>query len=105
MGVRELKKDPRKLEVAILGSIGKFDGKVLTAQEEGWQSASNWLVGVTDEGRQKWREEILKGKVEDFEEFANRLERWNPSVAVVSSKKGLEGAKKEMAGSHLDMML
>lgn len=96
--------DKEALTPAIVGTIGNLDGKVLSPREEGWVSLQRFLVGKTAEGRKAWRDEILAASKSDFEDVVKRLERWSPSVAIVSSDEVLKGQKeKGMAMSIIDL--
>uniref|UniRef100_A0A7S1ZPQ7 Peptidase M16C associated domain-containing protein n=1 Tax=Trieres chinensis TaxID=1514140 RepID=A0A7S1ZPQ7_TRICV len=75
------------ITTAIIGAIGSLDGSALPPDEVGWESLTQWLKGSTVEGRQKWRDEILKTQASDFTDFAQRLKGWKqPSIAVVGSQ-------------------
>ena len=54
------------------------------------------VLGLTDEARQAYRDEVLATSHADFEAFAGRLERVarEGSVAVVGSEKALHAANE-----------
>jgi Zn-dependent M16 (insulinase) family peptidase len=83
------------LETAIIGTVGDMDN-VLSPDQKGWTSLQRWLSGENAEQRQRWRDEVLNTKPEDFKLFAERLKNMkSPSVAVISSKAAFETAAKE----------
>ena len=91
----ELEKDPEALATAIIGAVGDLDG-ALSPDQKGWTSFERWMVNESPEYRQKYRDEILNTKPDDFREFAERLRKMNkPSVAVISSKAAFEAAEKD----------
>lgn len=91
----ELEKDPEALATAIIGTVGDLDG-ALSPDQKGWTSFERWLVRESPEYRQKYRDEILNTKPDDFRAFAKRLRNIKkPSVAVISSKAAFEAAEKE----------
>lgn len=86
--------DPDILETAIIGAIGDTEG-ALSQEQKGNTAFQRWLVNESPEYRQRFRDEILATKPEDFKEFAERLRQMKkPSVAVVSSIGALETAGK-----------
>jgi Zn-dependent M16 (insulinase) family peptidase len=87
-----LEKDPEMLETAIIGTIGDMDGS-MSPDQKGFAAFQRWLINEGPEYRQKYRDEVLDTKVEDFREFARRLRNMkNTSSAVVSSKAKFEEA-------------
>jgi Zn-dependent M16 (insulinase) family peptidase len=69
---------------------------VLSPDQKGWTSLQRWLSGETAVQRQRWRDEVLNTRPEDFKTFAERLKSISsPSVAVISSKAAFEAAAKE----------
>jgi hypothetical protein len=92
----ELAKNPEALETAIIGAVGDMDN-ALGPDQKGWVSLQRWIGGETPEQRQKWRDEVLATKAEDFVQFAERLEKLKEkaSVSVISSKSAFETAAKD----------
>jgi Zn-dependent M16 (insulinase) family peptidase len=89
-----LENDPQALATAIIGAIGDMDG-ALSPDQKGYTAFQRWLINESAEYRQKYRDEVLNTKPEDFREFARRLKNMKkPSVAVVSSKGAFEAAAK-----------
>merc|ERR1711862_859261 len=90
----DLETNKEELEKAIIGTIGDMDGPK-SADQKGWISLQRWMKRESAETRQKRRDEVLSTTAQHFTDFAERLKRFNGSVAVVSSKSAIESAKKE----------
>jgi len=91
----QMKKDPELLSQAIIGTIGEMDGS-LGPDMKGYTAFQRWLVNENPETRQRFRDQIIDTKAEDFEEFGNRLKNMkDASTAVVSSQAGFEAAEKD----------
>ena len=89
-----MENDPQALATAIIGTIGDMDG-ALSPDQKGYTAFQRWLINESPEYRQRYRDEILDTKPEDFRDFARRLKSMkDPSVAVVSSKAAFEAAAK-----------
>lgn len=85
------------ITTAIIGTIGGLDGSALSAKDAGWVALLRHLQGDSAVSRQRWRREVLETSVDDFVNFAGRMQLWlNPTVAVVASKSALEGMKREV---------
>ncbi|CAM9295585.1 unnamed protein product [Ectocarpus sp. 4 AP-2014] len=80
-----------ELDSSIIGAIGDMDGP-MPADSKGWTSLRRHLMGHTDEARQRFRNEVLDTKLDDFVEFGKRLEglKSTASIAVVGSKAAFE---------------
>ena len=100
----ELEKNPDALATAIIGAIGDMDGALMPDQK-GFTAFRRWLANESPEARQKFRDEILNTKPEDFRAFGERLKSFNnPTCAVVSSSAAFEAAAeagKEMKISQV----
>lgn len=83
--LRSLELDPDALTKAIIGTIGDVDSYQLP-DAKGYSQLSRWLLGVTDEERQKRREQILGTTAADFKAFADALEavKSGPKARVVA---------------------
>ncbi len=59
---------------------------------------SRFLSGVTDEDRQKWRDEVLSTSASDFKEFSERLASLKDtgSAVVFGSETALEDANSKI---------
>lgn len=71
--LRNLELSQEELEKTIIGSIGDIDGYQLP-DAKGYTSFMRYLIGSTDESRQKYREELLSTTTADFKAFADVLE-------------------------------
>jgi hypothetical protein len=91
--------DATTVERSIIGTIGDIDGYQLP-DAKGNTAMMRHLTGVTDEYRQRIREELLDATAADFRAFAEATEavRDQGSVAVVGSAEAIEAANKERPG-------
>lgn len=96
--LRELEMDDDTLTKAIIGTIGDVDAYQLP-DAKGYSSLLRHLLGITEEERQRRREEILSTSLKDFKEFADVLEAIKDrGVAVaVASPDDVDAANKERA--------
>ncbi|KAJ4716340.1 presequence protease 1, chloroplastic/mitochondrial-like [Melia azedarach] len=94
--LRELEMDDDTLTKAIIGTIGDVDAYQLP-DAKGYSSLLRHLLGITEEERQKRREEILSTSLKDFKEFADVMEAIkDKGVAVaVASPDDVDAANKE----------
>ncbi|XP_031125769.1 presequence protease 1, chloroplastic/mitochondrial-like [Ipomoea triloba] len=94
--LRNLEMDNDALTKAIIGTIGKVDAYQLP-DAKGYSSLLRYLLGVTEEERQRRREEILSTRLADFKEFADALDavRDKGVVVAVASPDDVEAANKE----------
>ncbi|KAL6963987.1 Homeobox protein PKNOX1, variant 2 [Sarracenia purpurea var. burkii] len=94
--LRELKMDDDTLTKAIIGTIGDVDSYQLP-DAKGYSSLLRYLLGVTEEERQKRREEILSTSVSDFKEFGDAIEAVKDKgvVVAVASPDDVDTAHKE----------
>merc|ERR1711966_105686 len=91
----QMKNDPELLSQAIIGTVGEMDGS-LGPDAKGFTAFQRWLVNENPETRQRFRDQVIDTKAEDFEEFGKRLKNMKePSIAVVSSPAGFEAAEKD----------
>ncbi|XP_010546463.1 PREDICTED: presequence protease 1, chloroplastic/mitochondrial-like [Tarenaya hassleriana] len=97
--LRGLDVDGDTLTKAIIGTIGDVDSYQLP-DAKGYSSLLRHLLGVTDEERQKRREEILTTSLKDFKEFAKAIDAIKgKGVAVaVASPEDVDAANKERSG-------
>merc|ERR1712176_1648701 len=103
-----LKQNPKKLELAIISTIGGLDGGPLSSEQQGWTSFKRWLNGESAAARQKRRNDILSTSPEAFEEFSQRLKQsTRASVCVVSSMSAYEEAlnHQDEVGRNISMVL
>lgn len=94
--LRQLEMDDDTLTKAIIGTIGDVDSYQLP-DAKGYSSLLRYLLGVTDEERQRRREEILSTRLKDFKEFADAIESVKDKgvVVAVASPDDVDAANKE----------
>ncbi|XP_057488113.1 presequence protease 2, chloroplastic/mitochondrial-like isoform X2 [Actinidia eriantha] len=94
--LRELEMDNDTLTKAIIGTIGDVDAYQLP-DAKGYSSLLRYLLGVTEEERQKRREEILSTSLSDFKEFADAIDAIKDKgvVVAVASSDDVDAANKE----------
>lgn len=82
-----------ELTKAIIGTIGDLDAYQLP-DAKGFTSMRFYLLGLTDEERQKLRNEVLSTTPEDFHNFGKVLEKVNQNgrVVVLGSSEAVESA-------------
>jgi Zn-dependent M16 (insulinase) family peptidase len=87
-----------EINKGIIGTISDADTPQ-TPSTRGYTDMLRYLVGETDEHRQRWRDEVLSTKEEDFRRFGDKLEAFHagqPKVVVV----GGTGSVEEMKGNE-----
>jgi Zn-dependent M16 (insulinase) family peptidase len=91
--------DELELTRSIIGTIGDVDSYQLP-DAKGYTSMMRYLVGDTDEIRQRMREEILGTTVADFREFADVLDQVADRglVVVLGSQAAIEAANAAKPG-------
>ncbi|PSS29353.1 Presequence protease [Actinidia chinensis var. chinensis] len=94
--LRELEMDNDTITKAIIGTIGDVDAYQLP-DAKGYSSLLRYLLGVTEEERQKRREEILSTSLSDFKEFADAIDAIKDKgvVVAVASSDDVDAANKE----------
>lgn len=97
--LRELEMDDDSLTKAIIGTIGDVDSYQLP-DAKGYSSLLRYLLGITEEERQKRREEILSTSLKDFKDFADAIEAVKDKgvVVAVASPDDVEAANTERPG-------
>eukprot|EP01039_Chlorochromonas_danica_P003801 gene3802-4151_t len=82
---------------SIIGSIGDLDSP-MTADARGFMSMVNFVLGETDEQRQKWRDGVLHASPRDFKDFAERLQKVKESgqVVVFGSQQAIDKANDDL---------
>jgi hypothetical protein len=81
--LRNLKLDEAELKKAIIGTIGELDAYQLP-DAKGFTALTRWLLGVTDQERQRMRDEVVNAKKTDFLSIANVLDEFTRRGAVVA---------------------
>jgi Zn-dependent M16 (insulinase) family peptidase len=93
--LRKLTLSEQELTKSIIGAIGDMDAYQLP-DAKGFTSMARYLSGITDESRQKMRDEVLTTTQKDFLEFADILDavRDTGDVVVVGSPESIEAANQ-----------
>jgi presequence protease len=88
-----------QLRSAIIGAISNMDQHQLP-DAKGLTSMQRYLTRVTDEMRQKYRDQVLSTRPEDFRKLGEILKEIsaNGDVVVLGSQDGLEKANAEKGG-------
>ncbi len=94
--LRELALTDSELTKTIVGAIGSMDSYQLP-DAKGYSSLLRYLIGYTDETRQKIRDEILSTTREHFVNFADVLNRVKEKgqVVVLGSSEAIETANQQ----------
>ncbi|KAG0586728.1 hypothetical protein KC19_2G112800 [Ceratodon purpureus] len=97
--LRELEMDNDALTKAIIGTIGDVDSYQLP-DAKGYSSMMRYIMGISDEERQRRRDEILSTSVKDFHAFADALESVKDKgvIVAVASADDIDAANKERSG-------
>eukprot|EP00325_Prymnesiales_sp_UTEX-LB-985_P015269 CAMPEP_0174760896 /NCGR_PEP_ID=MMETSP1094-20130205/108996_1 /TAXON_ID=156173 /ORGANISM="Chrysochromulina brevifilum, Strain UTEX LB 985" /LENGTH=1149 /DNA_ID=CAMNT_0015966839 /DNA_START=20 /DNA_END=3471 /DNA_ORIENTATION=+ len=88
---------PAELSQAIIGAVGELDAPQ-SVDAKSYTSMVRYLLGVSEESRQIWRDQVLATTPRDFLEFADRMDMLaeGGSVAVVGSEKAIAEANEEL---------
>ncbi|XP_027359816.1 presequence protease 1, chloroplastic/mitochondrial-like [Abrus precatorius] len=94
--LRELQIDDDTLTKAIIGTIGDVDAYQLP-DAKGYSSMLRYLLGITEEERQRRREEILSTSLKDFRNFVDAMEAVKDKgvVVAVASPDDVDAANKK----------
>ncbi len=94
--LRSLDLSASELTKAIIGVIGDLDSYQLP-DAKGYTSLLRYLLGIGDEERQRWRDEVLAASVQDFRAFADVLEAVaaRGEVVVLGPAESVEAAAQE----------
>lgn len=92
--LRALEISDMERERAIIGAIGDLDAYQLP-DAKGYTSLVRWLTGVTEEERQRFREEVLSTTQEDFRRFGEALYEASQKAVV-----GVVGPKDRIEAAH-----
>ncbi len=89
--------DDGELTKTIIGAIREIDPYQLP-DAKGWSSLVRYLVGETDEVRQRMREEVLGTTAADIRRFADVIDAALPQarVVVMGSGDALAGASRDL---------
>eukprot|EP00252_Welwitschia_mirabilis_P014933 TRINITY_DN33002_c0_g1_i1.p1 TRINITY_DN33002_c0_g1~~TRINITY_DN33002_c0_g1_i1.p1 ORF type:complete len:1080 (+),score=244.90 TRINITY_DN33002_c0_g1_i1:116-3355(+) len=101
--LRDLDLDADSLRKAIIGTIGDVDAYQLP-DAKGYSSLMRYLVGVTEEERERRREEILSTSLKDFRQFSEFLESVKEKgvVVAIASAEDVARANQERPGFLLE---
>jgi Zn-dependent M16 (insulinase) family peptidase len=91
--------DPAELTRNIIGTIGEIDSYRLP-DAKGFASMQRYLIGDSEEARQRMREEILSTTAADIREFAGAMAdvAAHGRVVVLGSEQAIEAANAERPG-------
>ncbi len=81
--LKSLEIDKSELDKVIIGTIGDLDTYLLP-DAKGYTSLRWYLLGTTDEERQRLRDEVLNTSIEDFHRFGEYVEKIDHHGAVVA---------------------
>ncbi len=97
--LRGVKLPESELTKAIIGAVGELDAYLLP-DAKGYTALVRHLVGITDEWRQAFREQLLDTQESDFHALADALEAvaQEGKVAVIGSAEALRAAGEELGG-------
>ena len=88
---------PAELSKAIIGAVGELDSPQ-AVDGRGYTQMIRHLLGVTEEDRQRWREQVLSITAADFVDFADRIDAvaQGGSVAAVASERAIADANEAL---------
>ncbi len=94
--LRNIELNPDELTKSIIGAIGGMDAYQLP-DAKGYTSMQRYLLGVSDEERQKYRDEVLATSEDDFKALADILSKVNEHglVVVLGSAEAINAANEE----------
>jgi len=89
--LKNLKLDKDELTRALIGAIGAVDTYLLP-DAKGYADTLRWMTGVTDEKRQRQRDELLATTADDFRQFGEFFSMDNAVTSVLGSKEAVHGS-------------
>jgi Zn-dependent M16 (insulinase) family peptidase len=94
--LRNLDLHEAELTKSIIGTIGSLDAYQLP-DAKGYTSLSRHLIGLTDEARQQYRNEVLSTSAADFKAFGEVLAQVNDNgvVVVLGSADAINAANED----------
>jgi presequence protease len=97
--LRETEIDEAELTKSIIGVIGQIDHYRLP-DAKGFASTLRYLIGETEESLQRYRDEVLSAKVQDFRGLGAALDALSASgqVVVVGSPEAIAAANAKRQG-------
>ena len=81
--LKSLEEEESELTKVVIGTIGDLDTYLLP-DAKGYTSLRWYLLGTTDEERQRLRDEVLRTSIEDFHQFGEFVEKVDNQGAVVA---------------------
>ncbi len=102
--LRELALPERELTKAIIGTIGRIDAYQLP-DAKGFTSMRRWLTGMTDDLRQRIRDEVLRTSLKDLQAFGAVLEgiRARQRVAILGSEEKLQAWRQALGPETVEI--
>ncbi len=96
--LRQLALNETELTRSIIGVISDLDQYELP-DAKGYTSMIRYLIGETDELRQKYRDQVLGTVLDAFHQVGTALDKLgNPAVVVIGGQSAIEAANKEQPG-------
>jgi Zn-dependent M16 (insulinase) family peptidase len=97
--LRELELSEDELVKSIIGAIGRLDEYQLP-DAKGYSSMTRYLIGESDESRQRMRDQLLSTTQEDYRAFAEVLQRVTEGglVVVMGSQEAIDEANAAREG-------
>lgn len=97
--LRSLDLSENELTKAIIGAIGELDAYLLP-DARGYTSMIRHLMGITDDWRQEFRDQLLTTRLQDFQQLADALDSLVTSgrVAALGSSESLKKVADERPG-------
>ncbi len=97
--LRNLDLSEDELTKSIIGAVSDLDAYKLP-DAKGYSSMARYLVGYTDEARQKFRDEVLSTTIDDFKAFADVVDavKQHGLVVVLGSQEAIESASADTDG-------
>jgi Zn-dependent M16 (insulinase) family peptidase len=104
--LRKIELNGDELTKSIIGAIGTLDAYQLP-DAKGFTSMQRYLLGISDEERQKYRDEVLSTSEADFRAFADVLHEVNKSgqVVVLGSAEAINAANEEQPWLHVSQVM
>jgi Zn-dependent M16 (insulinase) family peptidase len=104
--LRNIELNSDELTKSIIGAIGAIDAYQLP-DAKGYTSLQRYLLGITDEERQQYRDEVLATSEDDFKAFADVLDKVNEEglVVVLGSAEAINAANEKQPWLHVAQVM
>ncbi len=104
--LRNIELNGEELTKSIIGAIGSLDAYQLP-DAKGYTSMQRYLLGISDEERQKYRDEVLTTSEANFRAFADVLYEVNRAgqVVVLGSAEAINAANEEQPWLHVSQVM